>query len=263
MDLGLKGKKALVTGASKGLGFGVASLLAAEGVQVIINSRSEVNLNAAMEKILSATGQKVDVIAGDLQDAEAASQLVGAAVDKLGGLDILITNTGGPRPGKFETMTDEDWLNAFNLLLMSHVRLIRSALPHLRESQTPSVLTITSFAVKQPLPNLVLSNSLRAATAGLTKTLSQELGAEGIRFNSILPGYTDTERIQTLVKASAAANATSEEEELAKLAAEVPFRRIASVEEFANAAVFLVSPAASYLNGIMLSVDGGAIKGLF
>lgn len=263
MDLGLKGKKALVTGSSRGLGFGVASLLAAEGAQVVINSRNEANLIAAREKILSATGEKVGFIAGDLQNAEAASQMVDAAVKKLGALDILVTNTGGPRPGKFESTSEEDWLNAFNLLLMSHVRLIRSALPYLRESKSPSVLTITSLAVKQPLPNLILSNSLRAATAGLTKTLSQELGAEGIRVNSILPGYTDTERIQTLVKASTAANGTTADEELAKLAAEVPIHRIASVDEFARVAVFLVSPAASYLNGNMLSVDGGAIKSLF
>jgi 3-oxoacyl-[acyl-carrier protein] reductase len=165
--------------------------------------------------------------------------------DLLGGLDILVTNTGGPRPGKFESMTDSDWSNSFELLLMSHVRLIRAALPYLRESSAPSVLTITSTAVKQPMPNLILSNSLRAATVGLTKTLSQELGSEGIRFNSILPGYTDTERIQALVKASSSANATTEEEELAKLAAEVPFKRIASVEGFAVAAVFLVSPVES------------------
>ena len=263
MDLKLTGKKALVTGASKGLGFGIASILSAEGARVVINSRNEANLNAAKQRILNETNRSVETIACDLVSVESSQLLINETVNLLGGLDILVTNTGGPRPGKFEEMTEEDWLNSFNLLLMSHVRLIRFALPYLRQSETPSVLTITSTAVKQPLPNLVLSNSIRAATVGLTKTLSQELGAEGIRFNSILPGYTDTERIQTLVKASALNNGTSPSVELAKLTAEVPFHRIASVEEFAAVAVFLVSPVASYLNGTMLSVDGGAIKSLF
>jgi 3-oxoacyl-[acyl-carrier protein] reductase len=262
MDLKLNGKKALLTGASKGLGFGVAFSLVQEGAQVVINSRSEEHLIQARQRILESTGKTVEILAGDLSNTESATKLADEAADMLGGLDILVTNTGGPRPGKFESMTDEDWLGAFNLLLMSHVRLIRAALPYLRQSETPSVLTVTSMAVKQPLPDLILSNSIRAATAGLTKTLSQELGREGIRFNSILPGYTDTERIQTLVKASAAQNHTTEDQERAKLAAEVPFQRIARVEEFAAAAVFLVSPAASYLNGVMLTVDGGAVKGL-
>lgn len=262
MDLKLRGKKALVTGASKGLGFGIASGLAAEGAQVVINSRNEAGLEIARQEILESTGNSVAIYAADLANPDSPKDLVSYTGDLLGGLDILVTNTGGPRPGKFESMTDSDWSNSFELLLMSHVRLIRAALPYLRQSSAPSVLTITSTAVKQPMPNLILSNSLRAATVGLTKTLSQELGSEGIRFNSILPGYTDTERIQALVKASSSANATTEEEELAKLAAEVPFKRIASVEEFAVAAVFLVSPVASYINGIMLTVDGGAIKGL-
>lgn len=263
MNLHLKDKKALVTGSSKGLGLGVATLLAAEGAKVVINSRKQQNLEAARQKIFAETGQQVYTVPGDLMGAEEADRLVDAAAEKLGGLDILVTNTGGPRPGKFESLTEEDWLGAFNLLLMSHVRLIRHALPYLRKSNTPSVLTITSTAVKQPIPNLILSNSLRAATAGMIKTLSQELGTEGIRFNSIMPGSTNTERIQSLTEANAAASGISIEEQMARLVAEVPLHRIATVEEFATAAVFLVSPAASYLNGIMLSVDGGAVKSLF
>ncbi len=146
---------------------------------------------------------------------------------------------------------------------MSHVRLIRAALPHLRRSEMPSVLTFTSYTIKQPMRNLVLSNSIRAATAGLTKSLALELGRDGIRFNSILPGWTLTERVQHLMEFRAKNNQTTVEEELAKQIAEIPLGRIAQPEEFARAAVFLVSPAASYITGVMLNVDGGIVKGLF
>jgi 3-oxoacyl-[acyl-carrier protein] reductase len=144
---------------------------------------------------------------------------------------------------------------------MSHVRLIRAALPHLRRSQAPSVLTVTSYSVKQPIPNLVLSNSLRSATVGLTKTLALELGAEGIRFNSILPAWTSTERVYELLEYRAQVNGTSLEEEILKQAKESPFGRMGTPQEFANAAVFLVSPAASYITGMMLTIDGGMYKG--
>ncbi len=146
---------------------------------------------------------------------------------------------------------------------MSHVRLIRAALPHLRKSSAASVLTITSYTVKQPAPNLVLSNSVRAATVGLTKSLAMELGKENIRFNSILPGWTATERVQELMAFRAKSNNTTAEEEVAKQTAEISLGRMARPEEFANAAVFLVSPAASYIHGVALAVDGGIIKGTF
>ena len=146
---------------------------------------------------------------------------------------------------------------------MSHVRLIRAALPHLRKSDSPSVLTMTSYTVKQPLPNLVLSNSLRAATVALTKSLALELGKENIRFNSILPGWTKTERIAELMAFRAKNNNTTIEEETSKQTSEIPLGRIGTPQEFANAAVFLVSSAASYIHGVMLAVDGGIIKGAF
>ena len=146
---------------------------------------------------------------------------------------------------------------------ISHVRLIRAALPHLRKSDAPSVLTMTSFTVRQPAPNLVLSNSVRAATLGLTKSLAMELGKDGIRFNSILPGWTITERVQHLMEFRAENNKTTVEEEITKQIADIPLGRMGQPEEFAKAAAFLVSPAASYINGVMLSVDGGIVKGLF
>jgi 3-oxoacyl-[acyl-carrier protein] reductase len=176
-------------------------------------------------------------------------------------LDLLVTNAGGPPPGQFESFDDATWSKAVELSLMSHVRLIRAALPQLRRSKAASVLAITSFSVKQPIANLVLSNSVRLAVVGLIKSLALELGSEGIRFNSILPAWTETERGQELMAARAKANQTSILVETQKQAKESPFGRMGKPEEFANAAVFLLSPAASYITGVMLSVDGGMYKG--
>jgi 3-oxoacyl-[acyl-carrier protein] reductase len=257
MDLQLINKRVLVTGASRGLGFATARLLAAEGARVAINSRDAAKLATAAASIGAAA------IPGDLLGPEAAGKIVAAAVEKLGGLDILICNAGGPPPGAFETFDEATWQKALDLSFMSNVRLIQAALPHLRQSSAASVLTVTSYSVKQPIVNLVLSNSIRAATVGLTKSLALELGKDGIRFNSILPAWTETERVTELMTARARANGTTFEEELAKQAKESALGRMASPEEFANVAVFLVSPAASYLTGVMLPVDGGMLKGTF
>jgi 3-oxoacyl-[acyl-carrier protein] reductase len=261
MNLGLKNKRALVLGASRGLGYALALTLAKEGCKVAINSRSEANVTAAAQKIASETGTQAVGLAGDVGDAATAEKLVEAAVSALGGLDILVTNAGGPPSGKFESFDESAWQKAVDITLMSHVRAIRAALPHLRKSDAASVLTITSYSVKQPIPNLVLSNSIRAATVGLTKSLALELGREGIRFNSILPGWTETERVIELMTARATANKTTVEEETMKQSAESPLGRMGNPQEFANAAVFLVSPAASYITGVMLNVDGGMYKG--
>lgn len=262
MDLQLKGKRALVTGGSRGLGFATALGLAREGAQVAINSRSEAGLKAAAQTIRSDTGNsQVLAFAGNVVDPAVPAELVSQAVQAMGGLDILITNSGGPPSGKFETFDDDAWQNAIELSLLSHVRLVRAALPYLRQSPAASVLTITSYSVKQPIPNLVLSNSVRAATVGLTKTLALELGSEGIRFNSILPAWTETERVFELMQYRAQANGTQIEEEIQKQSKDSPLGRMGKPEEFANAAVFLVSPAASYITGVMLTVDGGMYKG--
>lgn len=260
MDLGLKDKRAFIAGSSRGLGFATALTLAREGCQVAVNSREQENARAAAEKITVETGTPAYGFAGDVSDASAADTLVQAAVEELGGLDILITNAGGPPAGSFELFDEETWQKAVDTSFMSHVRLIRAALPHLRKSSAASVLTMTSYTVKQPLPNLVLSNSIRLATIGLTKTLALELGKENIRFNSILPAWTQTERVKELMAFRAQTNNTTVEEETAKLTAEIPLGRIGQPQEFANAAVFLVSPAASFIHGVMLPVDGGIIK---
>lgn len=261
MDLGLKNKIALVTGSSRGLGYATALALAKEGCRVVVNSRDEARVKAAAGKIASETGAQVVGIAGDMGLPDVPAQLVAQTVEIFGGLDILITNTGGPPPGSFESHDEANWQKGIDLSLMSHVRLIRAALPHLRKSSAASVLTVTSYSVKQPIANLVLSNSIRAATVGLTKSLALELGGEGIRFNSILPGWTETERVTELMTARATANRSTVEDETKKQSGESPLGRMGRPEEFAAAAVFLVSPAASYITGVMLNVDGGMYKG--
>ena len=261
MDLGLKNKTALVTGASRGLGYATARQLALEGADVAINSRSKETVRAAAEKLAQETGRKIVPLPGDLADPQTPAALVNAAAEALGGLDVLVTNAGGPPAGEFESFSEEQWATAVDLSFLSHVRLIRAALPHLRKSETGSVLTITSYSVKQPIPNLVLSNSIRSATIGLTKTLALELGQDGIRFNSILPGWTETERVYELMEHRAKNSGTTVAEEIRKQMVNSPLGRMASPQEFANAAVFLVSPAASYITGVMLTVDGGMYKG--
>jgi 3-oxoacyl-[acyl-carrier protein] reductase len=261
MDLHLDGKRALVTGASRGLGYALARGLALEGVRIALNSRNPEHVSAAAQTLAHETGAQVTPLAGDVSQADVPARLVADAVEALGGLDLLVTNSGGPPSGKFEDMEDAAWQSAVDLSLLSHVRLIRAALPYLRKSRAASVLTITSYSVKQPIPLLVLSNSVRAATVGLTKSLALELGADGIRFNSILPAWTETERVNDLMEARARANGTTPAAERASQAKESPFGRMAQPDEFANAAVFLLSPAASYITGVMLTVDGGMYKG--
>jgi len=260
MDLQLNGKVALVTGASRGLGFATASRLAREGCRVAINSRSEESAKAAAEKIASETGTQAIGLAGDVGEVGVAEKLVEETVRTFGGLDLLVTNAGGPPAGAFESFDEEAWQKAIDLSFTSHVRLIHAALPHLRKSEIPSILTVTSYTVKQPLPNLVLSNSVRLATIGLTKSLAMEFGVDGIRVNSILPAWTETERVTDLMAFRAKNNNTTIEEETRKQAADSPLGRIGQPEEFANAAVFLLSPAASFITGVMLPVDGGFTK---
>jgi 3-oxoacyl-[acyl-carrier protein] reductase len=261
MDLGLQGKRALVTGASRGLGYATARGLALEGAAVAINSRNAEKISAAAADLAQESGSPVFGFAGDVTDADLPQQLVQQAEGALGGLDILVTNAGGPPPGKFESFSDAVWEKAIDLSLMSHVRLIRAALPFLRKSPSASVLAVTSYSVKQPIPNLILSNSIRAATVGLIKTLALELGAEGIRFNSILPAWTETERVYELMTTRARNSGVTVEEEIKKQARDSALGRMGTPQEFANVAVFLVSPAASYITGVMLTVDGGMYKG--
>jgi 3-oxoacyl-[acyl-carrier protein] reductase len=261
MDLHLKDKRALVTGASRGLGYATALVLAREGCRVAINSRDGAKVTAAAKKITEETGAQAIGLAGDVTDPNVPERIVGEAARAFNGIDILITNAGGPPAGAFESFDEATWQKAIDLSFMSHVRLIKSALPYLKKSKAASVLTVTSYSVKQPIPNLVLSNSIRAATVGLTKSLALELGAAGIRFNSILPAWTETARVTELMTARAKQNGTTVQEEIAKQSESSALGRMGTPEEFANAAVFLISPAASYITGVMLTVDGGMYKG--
>ena len=263
MDLGLKDRRALVTGASRGLGYAAARLLAAEGCAVAINGRGHKSINSSAARIAAETGAQSVGLVGDLSDPSVPERLVEQAASDLGGLDILILNAGGPPSGPFESLDDKTWQEWVEITLLSKVPLVRAALPFLRRSGAASVLAIASYSVKQPIPNLVLSNSIRAAVTGLMKSLALELGAEGIRFNAILPAWTETERFVELLEQRAERNGTALEQEIAKQSAESVFGRMAHPDEFANAAVFLVSPAASYVTGVMLTVDGGMYKGTF
>lgn len=262
MDLGLKDKCALVASSSRGLGYATALGLAKEGCKVVINSRHEDKVKEAAGKLEKETGRPVRGIAGDVTDPAVPERLVIESASLMGGIDLLVTNAGGPPAGTFDSFDEAQWQQAVNSSFLSHVRLIRAALPYLRKSKAPSVLTMTSYTVKQPLPNLVLSNSVRLATIGLTKSLALELGGDGIRFNSILPGVIDTDRVRNLQAFRAEKGGTTPEQEAAKDAASSVFNRIGRPDEFANAAVFLLSPAASYITGLMLVIDGGQYKGM-
>jgi 3-oxoacyl-[acyl-carrier protein] reductase len=262
VNLLLDNRIALVTAASQGLGYAAALQLSREGALVAICSRDEARIAAAADAIQGETSRPVLGVPADVTQLGDVEHLLERVTAEFGGLDILITNAGGPPASPFEDVTPEMWQATFELTLLSAVRLIQAALPHLRLSTVPTVLTITSYSVKQPIPNLVLSNSIRLAVIGLTKTLALELGAEGIRFNSILPGWTATERVHELMQDRAERSDSTIEEEIAKQAAATALGRLATPQEFANVATFMCSPAASYLTGQMLLVDGGAVLGM-
>ena len=260
MDLGLRNAKVLVTASSQGLGQATARRFSLEGALVVINSRNLAELQATAAAINAESGNPVFTIAGDVSDPAQAAKIVRNAADMLGGLDILVTNAGGPPPGTFEDFDIEQWEQSTKLIVFSVVSLIKAALPHLKQSKRAAILAIQSMSVKQPIANLTLSNAIRPSVIGLTKTLSLELGPQGIRVNAILPGSTETSRITELMEARAAKNGTSEADERAHASADIPLRRFGATDEFANAAVFLCSPAAGYITGVALPVDGGVIK---
>lgn len=262
MDLGLHDKIALVTAASKGLGKAVALRLAQEGAHVAICARNEEKLYKTAAEIKTATGVEVLPVPADVSDPAAADALVKATVERLGRIDVLITNAGGPPPGQFLDLTPADWETATRVTLMSAVRLCYAVVPLMKEQGEGSILAMTSVSVKQPLPNLILSNSLRLGVIGLVKTLADELAPSGIRVNGICPGWTRTARVDQLLRDRAGRNSTTPEEEAAKIEAAIPLGRMGTPEEFAAAAAFLVSPAASYITGVSLLVDGGMYRGV-
>ena len=259
MDLQLAGKVALVTAASKGLGKATALQLAREGARVAICARSA-GIDEAAAEIGRETGAEVLALRSDLTRQQDVSSLVQSTLDRFDQIDILIINAGGPPSGNFLDLTPDHWSMAAELTLMSAVRLCYAVVPHMLERESGSIVAIESISVKQPIDNLILSNSLRMAVIGMLKSMANELGPKGIRINSINPTFTWTGRVEQLMTDRAAKNNTSIEEETAKVAANIPLRRMGLVEEFGRAAAWLASPAASYVHGHALMFDGGMTR---
>jgi len=262
MDTGLRGKVALVCAASKGLGRAAAHALAREGAHVAICARGADALHEAAATIARETGAEIFPIVADVAVAADTERVVSDAVKRFGGLDVLVTNAGGPKSARFEALTDADWLAAVDLTLMSTVRLIRHAIPHLRARGGGRIVNITSVSVKQPIDNLVLSNSLRAAVVGLAKTLSLELAKDRILVNSVAPGYTRTDRVLQLAQAGADREGVDVQTMLERQGRNAPLGRIGEPEELAALIVFLASDRASYITGTTIQVDGGATRSL-
>lgn len=259
MDLGVKDKVVLVTAASKGLGKAAALEFAREGAKVVMCARSDV-LDAASHEIRAETGAEILAIKADVTQQTDIDRVVNKTLEKFGQLDILIVNCGGPRPGGFLDLKPEDWEAACTLTLMSAVRLCYTVVPHMAARGSGSIVTTQSYSVKQPIDNLILSNSLRLAVIGLMKSLANELGPKGIRVNSINPAWTWTERVEQLMNDRAARAGTSAEEQAAGITKAVPLGRMGTVDEFGKAIAWLASPAASFIHGHALMFDGGAVK---
>jgi 3-oxoacyl-[acyl-carrier protein] reductase len=262
MDLGLTGSRALVTAASSGLGFATAHALAREGARVAICSRDGARAEAAAERIAADTGASVHAFVADVAVTADLERLVAAAERALGGLDVLVNNAGGPPTGGFDSLDDDDWRRGFELTLMSVVRTTRLALPLLERSGGGSVLTLLSSSVKQPIPNLLISNVYRPGLAGLTKSLAIDLAPRGIRVNGLAPGRIGTERTHELNAALAERQGTTPEEVMRASVANIPMGRLGRPEEFGRVAAFLCSPAASYVTGHVMIVDGGSVRAL-
>lgn len=258
MNLNLRGKRAIVMAASRGLGFASAVALSREGCDLVICSRDEGRIRAAADAITHETQGRVDPVAADVSGEREARHLVDRAVAQYGGLDIVVHNAGGPPAGEFTSMSEAQWQKAFEQNLLSFVRIVQAAVPELRRSGGGRILTIASSSIKQPIPNLVLSNSLRAGAWGLAKTLSRELAADKILVNVIAPGRIQTERIDELDGLTAEKAGKPLEDVKRASAASVPMGRIGRPEELANLVVFLASDAASYITGQAITVDGGA-----
>jgi 3-oxoacyl-[acyl-carrier protein] reductase len=258
MEFGLKGKRAIVMAASRGLGYASALGLAREGCKLIVCSRDQGRIEAAAAAITKETNAEVKALVADVSSASEAKRLVDAAVSAYGGLEIVVHNAGGPPAGETLQMTDEQWQKAFEQNLLSFTRIVGAAAPEMKKAGYGRVLTIASSSIKQPIPNLALSNALRAGVWGIAKTLSRELAPQGILVNVIAPGRIDTERIAELDQANATKTGKSIEDVRKASVGSIPLGRLGRPEELANLVVFLASQAGSYITGQAITVDGAA-----
>ena len=262
MDLGLQGRVALVMAASKGLGRAVATELARERAHVVISSRDEDTLAQTAAEMKEETGGSVEHRAADITRAQDVRALISHAADRFGGVDVLVNNTGGPPAGTFDDFDDEGWQFAFELVLLSLIRAVRGVLPSMRERGGGRIINIASSSIKQPIENLILSNTFRAGIAGLAKSLAIELAPDGILVNTIGPGRISTGRSQSIDASRAEAMGVSAEEVRGQVESQIPLGRYGTPEELARVATFLASPANSYVTGQAILVDGAMVRAL-
>jgi 3-oxoacyl-[acyl-carrier protein] reductase len=262
MELELTGRVALVTAASKGLGRATATRLAAEGARVMVSSRGAEQLARTAAEIAGETGAQVESCPADVSDAADLDRLLRETRERLGGVDVLVNNAGGPPPGGFDALDDEQWYRAHDLNLMSTVRLVRAVLPHMREQGWGRIVTIASSSIKQPIENLLLSNTYRVALLGLAKSLAIEVAPSGILVNTVGPGRIATDRVATLDANRAQQAGISVEEVRAQAEKGIPLGRYGTAEEFGRVAAFLVSGANTYLTGQHFLVDGGMVRAI-
>lgn len=263
MDLRIEGKVALITAASKGLGKAVATQLASEGANVIICSRNLDSLQKTKSEIETKTNVKISIVACDVTNEKQVKQMIDSVIQEFGTIDILVTNAGGPPAGSFSDFNVDDYRKAVELNLLSTISLCQKVIPLMQKQKWGRIVMMTSVSVKQPIDNLILSNTARTGVIGFMKSLSNEVAKDGITVNSICPGYTKTQRVENLAKAFTDSGKGTIEDFYKKLETEIPMKRIGAPEEFAQSVAFLVSEGAGYITGVSLKVDGGFAKGLF
>jgi len=262
MDLGLRGRPAIVAASSRGLGRAVAEELAREGADLVMCARGESALQEAADAIRTSTGARVVALKADVANPADVDRVVNAAMEAYGRVDVLVTNGGGPPAGPFESHSSEAWSDAVRLVLDSVVNLTRAVLPGMKERRWGRIINVTSIAVKQPVDNLILSNTLRSAVTGFARTLANEAAPFNVTVNNVLPGYTRTQRVEDLSKRSAELRGTTPEEQIAYFERQIPMGRLGEPREFAAMVAFLASERASYVTGTSVPVDGGWIRSL-